>query len=286
MISSLRQISQIARLTFLEAVRQRFFNFLVLLGLALIGSASFFRRFDFGPQELRFIADFGLGGIVFFGSILAIVATAQLFFGEIENRTALTMLAKPVRRWAFLAGKLLGIVLLMLVFVGLLTTLLGAFLWWREQQLIDFYHQLFLAHQMPTDFPDTQRVQIGGLIMNALLQWLKFDVLAAITLLVASFSNTNLYTVVVSFFIYLICQLQYIAHDNWDKIASPFLRGLSWFLGKLFPNFQLFAVGELLVFPAKIPVPHSAIAAAIGYGLLYIAVFTTLAVGSFRSREI
>jgi ABC-type transport system involved in multi-copper enzyme maturation permease subunit len=273
-------VIQIARLTFLEAMRQRFFNFLVLLGLALIGSASFFRRFDFGPQELRFISDFGLGGIVFFGSILAIVATAQLFFGEIENRTALTMLAKPVRRWSFIAGKLLGIALLMLVFVGLLTALLGAFLWWREQQLIEVYHQA------STNFPDVNRVQLSGLAMNALLQWLKFDVLAAITLLVASFSNTNLYTVIVSFFIYLICQLQYIAHDSWDKISSPFLRGLTWFLGKLFPNFQLFAVGELLVFPAKIPVPHSAVAAAIGYGLLYIVVFTALAVGSFRSREI
>jgi len=280
MIASLRQVIQIARLTFLEAMRQRFFNFLVLLGLALIGSASFFRRFDFGPQELRFISDFGLGGIVFFGSILAIVATAQLFFGEIENRTALTMLAKPVRRWSFIAGKLLGIALLMLVFVGLLTALLGAFLWWREQQLIEVYHQA------STNFPDVNRVQLSGLAMNALLQWLKFDVLAAITLLVASFSNTNLYTVIVSFFIYLICQLQYIAHDSWDKISSPFLRGLTWFLGKLFPNFQLFAVGELLVFPAKIPVPHSAVAAAIGYGLLYIVVFTALAVGSFRSREI
>ena len=111
-MTALGQVWKIARLTFLEAVRQRFFNFLVLLSLALIGSANFFRQFDFGPQELRFISDFGLGGITFFGSILAIVATAQLFFGEIENRTALTMLAKPVRRWSFIAGKLLGVALL------------------------------------------------------------------------------------------------------------------------------------------------------------------------------
>jgi ABC-type transport system involved in multi-copper enzyme maturation permease subunit len=280
MIFSIGQVIQIARLTFLEAVRQRFFNFLVIIALALIGSASFFRQFDFGPEELRFIADFGLGGIVFFGSILAIVATAQLFFGEIENRTALTMLAKPVHRWSFIAGKLLGVALLMLVFVGLLTTLLGGFLWWREQQLISQYHN------DSTDFPAAQHLQLSGLALNALLQWLKFDVLAAITMLVASFSNTNLYTVIVSFFIYLICQLEYIAHDSWDKISSPALRGLAWLLGKCFPNFQLFAVGELLVFPAKIPVPHSAVAAAIGYGILYILIFTTLAVGSFRSREI
>jgi ABC-type Na+ efflux pump permease subunit len=286
MTAALGQVWQIARLTFLEAVRQRFFNFLVLLSLALLASASFFRQFDFGPQELRFVADFGLGGIVFFGSILSIVATAQLFFGEIENRTALTMLAKPVRRWSFIAGKLLGVSLLLLVFVGLLTALLGIFLGWRQGQLIGAWHAAKLAGSVQTEFPAEMRVQFGGLAMNALLQWLKFSVLASITMLVASFSNTNLYTVVVSFFIFLICQLQYIAHDAWSQVDSPLLQPLIWLLDKLFPNFQLFAVGELLVFPEKIPVPGGAIAAAIGYGIFYIVVFAALAVGSFRSREI
>jgi hypothetical protein len=48
----------------------------------------------------------------------------------------------------------------------------------------------------------------------------------------------------------------------------------------------LFAVGELLVFPTAIPVPAGAVAAAMGYGILYLVGFTALAVGSFRSREI
>jgi ABC-type Na+ efflux pump permease subunit len=285
-MTALGQVWQIARLTFLEAVRQRFFNFLVLLSLALIGSANFFRQFDFGPQELRFIADFGLGGITFFGSILAIVATAQLFFGEIENRTALTMLAKPVRRWSFIAGKLLGVALLMLVFVGLLTALLGIFLWWRQGQYMNAWHAAKLAGTQQTEFPDSMRVQFAGLALDGLLQWLKFSVLAATTMFVASFSNTNLYTVVVSFFIFVICQLQYIAHDAWAAVESPVLRPLIWMLEKVFPNFQLFAIGDLLVFQQKIPVPDGAVAAAVGYGIFYIVVFAALAVGSFRSREI
>jgi len=286
MTSTLGQITQIARLTFLEAVRQRFFNFLLLLSVALIGCANFFRQFDFGPQELRFVADFALGGITLFGAILAIVATAQLFFSEIENRTALTMLAKPVRRWAFIAGKLLGVALLLFVFVGLLTTLLGAYLWWLQGQRIAIWHTAKLAGEVKTEFPDAMRVQFGGLALDALLQWLKFSVLSAITMLVASFSNTNLYTVVVSFFIYLICQLQYIAHDAWASVNSPIVSALVWLLGKLFPNFQLFAIGEQLVFLAKEPIPSSAITAALGYGVFYLFLFTALTVGSFRSREI
>ena len=86
----------IAANTFLEAVRQKFFNSLLLISIALVLSANFFQQFDFGASELKFITDFGFGALFFFGSILAITATTQLFFNEIENRTALTMLAKPV----------------------------------------------------------------------------------------------------------------------------------------------------------------------------------------------
>ena len=90
--------SLIAGNTFLEAVRQRLFLFLVLLAVALVTGARFFQSFDFGPDlgvaSLKFTFDFGLGALVFFGSTLTITATAQLFFSEIENRTALTLLAK------------------------------------------------------------------------------------------------------------------------------------------------------------------------------------------------
>ncbi len=285
-MNSLSQTLQIARLTFLEAKRQRFFNFVLLVAFAMIASALFFRKFDFGPQELRFITNFGMGGVEFFGAILAIVATAQLFFGEIENRTALTVLAKPVRRWVFIAGKLLGVMMLMLVFVAILTTALAAYLWWREAALIDLWHQAHLSGETSAEMPENMQVLFGGLALDGLIQWLKFDVLAAITMFVASYSNTNLFTVVMSFFIYLICQLQYIARDSWSDLTSVVLRRLVWLLGLLFPNFQLFSIGDLLVFQQKTPVPGHAIAEALGYGVAYVLIFWGLAVYSFRQREI
>ena len=102
--------------------------------------------------------------------------------------------------------------LLLLVFVGVLAGLLGGYLWWRESQLV---------YRMGADFPDSQRVQFYGLALYALLQWIKFGVLAALTLLIASFSNTNLFTVVIAFFAQLVCQLQYIAQDSWQKVEAP-----------------------------------------------------------------
>ena len=64
MIDSLRRTLWISRVTFLEAVRQRFFAFLLVLCVAMVLSSVSLRVFDFGHGELKFIADFGFGGDV------------------------------------------------------------------------------------------------------------------------------------------------------------------------------------------------------------------------------
>ncbi len=271
------RVRSIAANTFLEAVRQKLFNFLLILSVALIASSNFFRQFDFGTSELKFIADFGMGGIFFFGSILAVVASAQLFFSEIENRTALTILAKPVYRWEFIFGKFAGIMAVLLIFTALMTFLLGVMLFWRESQLMA---------QNPEGFADGRLVSYGGLAVFGLLQWIKFGIIAAITLLIASFSNTNLYTVVVSFFAFIICQLQYIARDNFAEIAFPLLRWLVGGLSLIFPNFQMFNIGDELLFVSSTPFAAATLWTVALYGVLYMLVFNALAVYSFKNREI
>ncbi|MEY4488144.1 MAG: hypothetical protein RIQ79_652, partial [Verrucomicrobiota bacterium] len=133
---SFSRLALIASNTFLEAVRQRLFNFLLLLAVGLVASAQFFRDFNFGSSELKFIADFGFGALVFFGSALTITTTAQLFFSEIENRTALTLLAKPIWRAEFVFGKFVGVFAVIGVFCALTIGLMMALLWHREGQLM------------------------------------------------------------------------------------------------------------------------------------------------------
>ena len=99
----------IAQNTLREAARQKLFHFLLFLAFALVLGARWLRDFNFGAPELKFLADCGFGAMAFFGAALTVTATAQLFFSEIENRTALTLLAKPVWRAEFVLGKLLGL---------------------------------------------------------------------------------------------------------------------------------------------------------------------------------
>lgn len=277
MNSSLNRIVTIGRNTFIEALRQKFVSVLVILAAALVLSANFFRQFDFGSSELKFISDFGLGAIFFFGAILSIVATAQLFFSEIENRTALTILAKPVYRWEFITGKFLGIFSLLICFVLLMVGLLAGMLAWREGALMARY---------PEDFADGRLVDYGGLLTYGILELLRFGIIASLTMFIASFSNTNLYTVIVSFFVFVICQLQYVARDGWESIGNAVVRSLVWFLALLFPNLQTFNVAEQLIFPAEAILSFGTVLGIMGYGIAYIILFNVLAVLSFRGREI
>jgi ABC-type transport system involved in multi-copper enzyme maturation permease subunit len=272
------RIGLIAANTFLEAVRQKFFNSLLLIALALVASSTFFQQFDFGTSELKFIADFGFGALFFFGSILAITATTQLFFSEIENRTALTMLAKPVHKFDFLAGKLLGVQVLMLAFMLLISLVLAGILYWRETVL--------MGQLSPEVFSEGRILRYGDILLFGFLQWLKFGLLSAMTLFVASFSNTNLYTIIVSFCLLVVCQLQYIARDAYAGMESGIARPLVQALGLIFPNFQLFNVGDQLLFQTREVLPVGTALQITLYAGIYVLVFLALAHLSFRRREL
>src|SRR5207244_2297172 len=73
---SLRRTCLIAQNTVREAARQKLFNFLLVLALALVLGARWLRDFNFGAPELKFLADCGFGAMAFFGAALTLTATA------------------------------------------------------------------------------------------------------------------------------------------------------------------------------------------------------------------
>lgn len=270
-----RRVWLIAQNTLREAARQRLFNVIVFLALGLVLGARWFRDFNFGAPELKFLADCGLGAMAFFGAALTIAATAQLFFSEIENRTALTLLAKPVWRTEFIVGKFLGVVVLMAVFCAVLTLLLMAVLWRREVELIA---------ENPEAFAGQPALSLGAVGLAGLLHWLKLVVLAGFVLLVASFAQTQLFTMVMGFFVLVICHLQYLAQDSYTRAGSVAGQVLSAAIAAVFPNFQVFALADTFVVSEAPGTIHVGSIAAYAGG--YVVVTVALAVFSFRRREV
>lgn len=274
-VESLGRIWVVGGNTFLEAVRQRFFAALVVLSVGLVGCVRFFREFNFGASELRFVADFGFGALVFFGSALTVVLMAQVFFAEVENRTVSTLLAKPIGRGEFLLGKFFGVFGVVGVFCALITGLVAGLLFWREGVLMG---------ELPEVFAKGRVVDYAGVFWAGLLQWVKFGVLGMLVLWVASFSSTNLFTVLVGFAALVVCHLQYLARGGWGAEGSFLGRAIAGGLGLLVPNFQVFNLTENVVGGGA--VSGAVVAGAAGYGVFYMVVFGGLAVWSFRGREI
>lgn len=106
-----RQTLTIAQNTFTESIRQPIFLVLILLGslgLALNPSLAAYTLETGGGDDMELI-NLGLSTVFIVGLFLAAFTATNVLASEIENRTVLTVVSKPVARPVFVAGKYLGI---------------------------------------------------------------------------------------------------------------------------------------------------------------------------------
>jgi len=146
----LGQILAIARNTFVESVRQPIFFVLIMLGGLLQVFNVLLSTYSMGYTDSaevsgddKVLLDVGLATVFVIATLLAgFVATAVLT-REIENKTALTVISKPVGRPLFVLGKYLGVT----AAVGVATLILLAFFQMAIQ------HEVLVTAQDKVDWP-------------------------------------------------------------------------------------------------------------------------------------
>ncbi len=103
-----QQLVNIAHNTFTESIRQPIFVVLVLLGtLALVLNPQLAAYTM--EDDNKLLIDLGLSTIFLVSMLLAAFTATGVFANEIENKTVLTVISKPVSRPLFVTGKYLGI---------------------------------------------------------------------------------------------------------------------------------------------------------------------------------
>ncbi|MFI4862341.1 MAG: ABC transporter permease [Phycisphaerales bacterium JB063] len=107
----LKQFFAISRNTFLEAIRQPIFVVLILVGALAMVINPFLAAYTMDPGEgdNRMLIDLGLGTLFLAGMFLAAFTATGVVASEMESRTALTVVSKPVPRPVFVVGKFLGV---------------------------------------------------------------------------------------------------------------------------------------------------------------------------------
>jgi len=116
----------VALAAFREAVRQPMFLLLALPTICFaIPIIPLLPYFTFG-EDIKMVKELGYDLLVMLGSVFVVICASTSISDEIEGRTAVTLMSKPVSRRQFLLGKFVGILLAGTVLV----VLLGWFVVW------------------------------------------------------------------------------------------------------------------------------------------------------------
>jgi len=286
---SVARVFAITANTLTELARLKVFYVLLIFAVLLIGSSVFMARLTF-QQEFQILKDVSLGAISIFTSLLAIIATARLIPQDIEDRTVYTILAKPVPRFEYIAGKLTGVLLLLAISTLVMSAMFLAVLYLREQTVL--HETLRQMSAAPREQIDDASRAIRSSALNIdifpgiIIIYLKACLLAALTLFVSTFATTNIFTIVVMVVIYFIGHLQATAREYWlqEHGTGWITRVFLALVALIFPDLQTFNLVDDIVVGAAIPLALFAKTAVLG--IFYTTIYTLLAAFVFYGKEL
>jgi ABC-type transport system involved in multi-copper enzyme maturation permease subunit len=107
--SAAPRLSAVALATYKSETAQPLFMIIMSLGVFLLTLFIWIPYNTFG-EDIKMLKDSGLTLIMILGIIQAVWAASTSISDEIEGRTALTVLSKPIGRRSFILGKFVGII--------------------------------------------------------------------------------------------------------------------------------------------------------------------------------
>ena len=280
------RILAIGRNTFTEIVRQKVFYFLLIFGLIVIGNSAFLAKFSF-QEEFQMLKDVSLGAMSVFLSLLAILATAMLLPRDLEDRTIFTILSKPVPRYEYLLGKLLGVVILLTLSTLIMGALFLMVLFFREQSALAETQRTCSPQELSAALAEIRKAAFSWDLLPAMaILLVKGILLSSLTLLVSTFATSGIFAILVSASAYFIGHLQVTAREYWMSGI-----GIHWwtriftaFVALLFPDLQAFNLSDDIV--AGTSLPMGLLWQTVALGAVYTSVYYAVACFLFENREL
>lgn len=266
----MRPIRHVAINVFRESVRDRVPYNLVLFAVLLIGSSYLLAQLTAG-QDVKIIKDLGLAATSIFGLFIAIFIGIGLVSKEVERRSIYSLLAKPISRPQFIAGKYAGLVLTLAVNVAVMTAALYAvlaYLTWIETP------EFKAAWEAPG---------VDPALLNAIvLIFVELMLVTAIALFFSTFSSPLL-SAALTFGFYIAgnfnADLKNFEQVVDSKVAAWLARGLYHVL----PDLSAFDIKTQVVH--GLPVAPGYIWSTAAYGALYITALVLASIVIFSRRD-
>ncbi len=247
--------------TIREALRQKLAVNLLVFAVVLVSASLVLSSLTYGEQY-RIIVDIALTAMEVFGTLIAVFLGAGLVAGDVERRTVYPIIAKPVSRAQYVAGRYAGLVatttlnlvVMTVFFVGVLAFYLKGLGFIRESPLI---------------------ATVGGIAVQ-------FAMIGAVAVLFSTFTTATLSAI-------FTLSLVVAGHLASDLVRYWSTQGAAagWF-GKavylVVPNLESLNFKEAMVY--KDAVAAGPLAASMLYGVLYSAGVVALAAATFSRRDL
>ncbi|MFN5185534.1 MAG: hypothetical protein ACK5GD_07075 [Planctomycetota bacterium] len=246
---------------------------MVLVGIAIL-LFVFLPFITFG-EDIKFLKENGITLILVACTFQAVWSASTSVNEEIEGRTALTLLSKPVHRRSFIVGKMLGvfwIVLVMFMVIGSIE-LLGV-----------AYKPIYDARESSLEQPDWRQCHFEMMqtIPGLAMAFFQAVVIGAISVALGT-RLSFVANFAICFAIYML------GHLTPTIVASaegglPLVEFFSQLISAAVPNLSLFSMEAAI--DSDIQVPWSILASVLLYTVMYFLMATLLGLLLFEDRDL
>lgn len=252
------RVFTIAKNSFQEVIRDRILYFIGFFSLLLILAQRIIPEIAAGTHE-KILLDFGIGAIAILSVVVAVFVGTAMINKEIEKRTLLMLIPKPISKAELIIGKHLGLWSVLTVTVAIMMTIYLAML-------------SFSSIEYP----------IKALVVAAVYLLIELALIVAVALVFGVFTSSILATLL-CFGVYLM------GHFSQDLVE----------LGKLSnnPSIERLTTGLYLVLPdlSRLDLKNEAVYGLLPntkellsnglYGLLYMTLLLVIAITIFSQKE-
>ena len=251
------KIRAIAFNTFKEAIRNRILYILLFFAGVCIAFSRLMALLTVGDR-IKIIMDVGLASISFFGILMAILIGTGLVYNEIDKKTIYTLLSKPIKRYQFLLGKFLGLIItlfIMLIFMGCI------------------FLVLVLFHTMKIEW---------HLFVAIFFIFIELCLITAVSIFFSCFS-TPILSSIFSLSFYIIGHLSWGMENLINKIKPGLGKILTQVVYTVLPDLENFNFKTEIVH--HLPISPKLFFHSTLYGISYTIFILILAMLVFRKRE-
>jgi ABC-type transport system involved in multi-copper enzyme maturation permease subunit len=250
----------IATNAFREVIRDRVLYLIGCFAVFLVAAALLLPEISANSQD-KIILDLGLAAIGLLGLIIAVFVGTGLINKEIEKRTVLVLMAKPLSRAEFIVGKHLGLSAVLVVLISAMTAI-----------------NLGILTLTQVSYP------LSSVLLAALFQFFELSLITAVALLFSVFTSSLLATLFTFAFYFM-------GHFSRDLVTlgnlseNPSIQRLTQGLYLVLPDLSRLNLKNLAVYGLELlPQPLDLLFNAV-YGLVYTTLLLAIAILIFSRRE-